>query len=326
MDTTSPHCPRCGYDLSGLAASWRDSCPVTGTCSECGHSYQWGDLYFPLRHAPEWSFEHSPKPAFALVASWWRALRPRSFWSRMQMHHTIVAARLWVLLAVMLLLMHLAAGVGMVWLEHTAGDIAVQTDSDWLRVRDVLSVLFNPYARVVANQFPPIYAAWVYVAVLTALFCPGGFVMLRQTFTKLGLRRDHVLRAAAYSLTPLPLLLLAFSLARAIGAYGSAWALGLTLRTSRSGPPDGLTRFCNSLDDVSNWIGAYQWLAMPLTLAWCGSFWWFFARRYLKLADATRSTTLLVLVAFLAALAIVTFWPGSTLARDLGMTMTGVKD
>lgn len=242
------------------------------------------------------------------------------------MHHTTVPARLWIALAATLLLMHLATGVGMAWLEHTAGDIAVQTNSDWLRVRDVFSVFVNPYARVVANQFPPVYSAWVYVAVLTALLCPAGFVMLRQTFTKLGLRRDHVLRAAAYSLAPLPLLLLVFSLARAISAYGSAWALGLTLRTTRSGPPDGLTRFCNSLDDAANRIGAYQWLAMPLALAWCSAFWWYFARRYLKLADATRSTTLLVLVSFLAALAVVTFWPGSSLARDLGMTITGFKE
>jgi hypothetical protein len=308
------------------AASWRESCPTTGTCSECGHSYHWGDLFFPLRHAPAWSFEHSPKPGLALVASWWRALRPRSFWSRLQMHHTIVVPRLWIALAVVLLLFHLATGVGMVWLEHTAGVIAAQTGSDWLRVRDPWSVFINPYARVVANQFPGVYAAWVYVAALTALFCPGAFVMLRQTFTRLGLRRDHVLRAAAYSLTPLPLLLLVFSLARAISAYGSAWALGLTLRTTRSGPPDGLTRFCHALDDVAGRIGAYQWLAMPLTLAWCGSFWWFFARHYLKLADATRSTTLLVLVSFLAALAVVTFWPGSTLARDLGTTLMGMQE
>ncbi len=326
MDTASPQCPRCGYDLSGLAASWRESCPMTGTCSECGHSYHWGDLFFPLRHAPAWSFEHSPKPAAALAASWWRALRPRSFWSRLQMHHTIVAPRLWIALAIVLLLLHLATGVGMVWLEHTAGVIAAQTGSDWLRVRDPWSVFINPYARVVANQFPGVYAAWVYVAVLTALFCPGAFVMLRQTFTRLGLRRDHVLRAAGYSLAPLPLQLLVFSLARAIGAYGSAWALGLTLRTTRSGPPDGLTRFCSALDDAAGRIGAYQWLSMPLTLAWCGSFWWFFARRYLKLADATRATTLLVLVSFLAALAVVTFWPGSTLARDLGTTLMGMQE
>ena len=85
---------------------------MTGTCSECGHSYHWGDLFFPLRHAPAWSFEHSPKPAFALAVSWWRALRPRSFWSRLRMHHPIVAPRLWIALAIVLLWLHLSTGVG----------------------------------------------------------------------------------------------------------------------------------------------------------------------------------------------------------------------
>lgn len=279
-----------------------------------------------MRHAPAWSFEHSPRPVLTFARSWWRALRPRSFWSRLQMHHAIVAPRLWIALGAMLLLMHLATGVGMAWLARTAGVIATQTSSDWLRVRDPVSALLNPYASVVANQYPPLFTAWVYAAVLTALLCPAGFVMLNQTFSRLGERRDHVLRAAAYSLAPMPLLLLVFSLARALGVYGSAWALGLTLRTTRSGPPDGLTRFCTLLDDAAIRIGQYQWLAMPLTLAWCSAFWWFFARRYLKLADATRSTTLLVLVSFLAALAVVTFWPGSSLARDLGMTIVGFKE
>ncbi len=64
---------------------------------------------------------------------------------------------------------------------------------------------------------------------------------------------------------------------------------------------------------------------MPLALAWCGSFWWFFASRYLKLPDAARATALLVLAAFLAALTIVTFWPGSSLASDLGAMLTGLR-
>jgi hypothetical protein len=242
------------------------------------------------------------------------------------MHHAMVAPRLWAALAIMLVLMHLATGAGMVWLEHTAGQVAVQSQGDWLRVRDPVSVLINPYARVFANQYPPVYSAWVYVGVLGALLCPAGFALLRQTYAKLGLRREHVLRGAAYSLVPLPLLLLVFAAARALGAYGSAWAFGLTLRTTRLGPPDGLTRLCNTLDDVAGAIGRFQWAAIPLCLAWCATYWWSFSRSYLQLPDATRATLLLVLTAFLVALAIVTFWPGSTLARDLGTALMGMQE
>lgn len=326
MPLASPHCPRCGYDLSGIVASWTESCPIEGACSECGLSFPWGEVFFPLRNAPAWSFEHAEHPAPALAWSWGRSLRPDRFWSRLRMHHAIVVPRLWVALAIMLLLMHLATGAGMAWLEHTAGRVAELSQGDWLRVRDPLSVLINPYARVFANQFPPVYTAWVYVGVLGALLCPAGFALLRQTSARLGLRREHALRGAAYSLAPLPPLLLVFAGARALRAYGSAWALGLTLRTTRSGPPDGLTRICNTLDDVASAIGRYQWAAIPLCLAWCGAYWWCFSKLYLQLPDATRTALLLVLTAFLAALAIVTFWPGSTLARDLGTAFLGMQE
>lgn len=37
-------CPRCGYDLHGIFVSWRESCPRSGNCSECGLAFDWGDL------------------------------------------------------------------------------------------------------------------------------------------------------------------------------------------------------------------------------------------------------------------------------------------
>ena len=37
-------CPLCGYDQRGVIASWTDSCPLEGTCSECGHVFQWESL------------------------------------------------------------------------------------------------------------------------------------------------------------------------------------------------------------------------------------------------------------------------------------------
>jgi len=35
-------CPHCGYDLSGGAAAWGESCPLEGVCSECGRRIRWG--------------------------------------------------------------------------------------------------------------------------------------------------------------------------------------------------------------------------------------------------------------------------------------------
>lgn len=35
-----PRCPRCGYDLSGAVATWKTSCPLEVTCSECGQRFK----------------------------------------------------------------------------------------------------------------------------------------------------------------------------------------------------------------------------------------------------------------------------------------------
>src|SRR5262245_40846239 len=46
-----PPCPRCDYDLSGQIAVWTGpdsvSCPLTGTCSECGLEFAWLDVFSP---------------------------------------------------------------------------------------------------------------------------------------------------------------------------------------------------------------------------------------------------------------------------------------
>ncbi len=37
-------CPRCDYDLRGLASTWRDRCPLASVCSECGLLVEWSEV------------------------------------------------------------------------------------------------------------------------------------------------------------------------------------------------------------------------------------------------------------------------------------------
>lgn len=60
-------CPHCGYDLSGVIAAWRDACPLSGTCSECGGAVAWPEVMQARLPAPAWSLEHAPD-----AATWWR--------------------------------------------------------------------------------------------------------------------------------------------------------------------------------------------------------------------------------------------------------------
>src|SRR5688572_13686864 len=82
--TTLP-CPRCGYDLTGIAASWKETCPLSGVCSECGLAFEWVDVYRPERNRVRGFHEHAHTFRewvwWAASTLWW-ALRPRVFWSR----------------------------------------------------------------------------------------------------------------------------------------------------------------------------------------------------------------------------------------------------
>src|SRR6185295_18404627 len=86
-----PHCPRCGYDLSGAVATWSLSCPITGVCSECGLAFDWRNILDPKNRDVPWLYEHAPR--------WWNigaALRTLAaiaisvwFWTVVRVHHRV---------------------------------------------------------------------------------------------------------------------------------------------------------------------------------------------------------------------------------------------
>ncbi len=39
MSHRPPRCPGCGYDHTGVVASWTESCPVRARCPECGREW-----------------------------------------------------------------------------------------------------------------------------------------------------------------------------------------------------------------------------------------------------------------------------------------------
>lgn len=81
-------CPRCGYDLEGIRATWRDSCPLGGVCSECGYGFEWADVLRTDRQRVSWFYEHArrwwriDKTLWTWVATLW----PVFFWRRLQPH------------------------------------------------------------------------------------------------------------------------------------------------------------------------------------------------------------------------------------------------
>ncbi|UCD76647.1 MAG: hypothetical protein JSV91_06920 [Phycisphaerales bacterium] len=133
-ESTSPvrpiRCPRCGYDQRGIVATWKDSCPLEGTCSECGLIINWSEVLQPEKYEPLWCVEFARGRARlpnAALRTYLRSFRPWRFWSQLKMASLIRWRRLTTYL--LLLLLPLAAGY--VLLQTTA---AVCTRLEWEQV------------------------------------------------------------------------------------------------------------------------------------------------------------------------------------------------
>jgi len=90
-------CPRCGYDQRGAVAAWDDSCPLVGTCAECGLEFSWPEIIWPEKHEAKWCIEFAPAGSTIAVAgvnTFLHSFQPWGFWSRIRMSNRIRWGRL----------------------------------------------------------------------------------------------------------------------------------------------------------------------------------------------------------------------------------------
>ncbi len=81
-------CPRCGYDLRGAIAAWSDSCPLDGTCAECGLAFEWAEVLHREKFSPLWCVEfvrERRKFGRACVRTFARSFWPFGFWRALKM-------------------------------------------------------------------------------------------------------------------------------------------------------------------------------------------------------------------------------------------------
>lgn len=96
-DRQSCVCPRCGYDQRGPIATWTESCPLQGTCSECGLVFNWAEVLMPEKFEPQWCVEFVPRRRsipWVCVKTYFRSFWPWGFWSRLKMSQPIRSWRL----------------------------------------------------------------------------------------------------------------------------------------------------------------------------------------------------------------------------------------
>lgn len=124
-------CPRCGYDLHGIFESWRKSCPLTGHCSECGLSFDWGDLLSMKLNIPPWCIESPVTPgihgvAWAMIRTLLMSMRPWRFWRELKMTHHPRWGRLFAypLITILLLYLFFSLSVGLGAYGHMQSALA----------------------------------------------------------------------------------------------------------------------------------------------------------------------------------------------------------
>lgn len=218
----APECPRCGYDQQGTVSSWYSdpsadnaACPLTGTCSECGLTFEWPDLLVPERTQCPGLFEHV-RGTQARFRAWWRTalwmIFPGIFWSRVKMHHVVRPGRLampliigTVVFLAERVLMALCVGTGLVSSgPRSPAAPGPLDDLNWYGLNEWHFAAVFPYFEqsgwgMQATRFGCLLAAML----ASALIWPMLLLVLPQTRARAKLRLAHVQRAFLYSLWPL---------------------------------------------------------------------------------------------------------------------------
>ncbi len=319
MPEAIPRCPRCGYDQSGVVASWTDRCPLEGVCSECGLDFSWRDVLNPAWTVPEWSFEH--------CRGWWQvgkhtrtclhAMLFWHFWRAIRMEHPLRSSRLWRHVGAMLVMSHLLFAVFASW--QAWGTTMRWAPAWWAGPgsRGMSGAPHEEAGRAAADAFLWPYwqvhflsgpLVWREHAIgrntvfllLWMAATPVGFFVLIDTFRRVRVRFVHLWRGLAYSTTVLPVCTLVLVLCR------NEWlAARLDALTAAS-----VFWWSAIRDDVARWLVA-------AAAGWHMLFWWAMVRFYLRLPHAAGVAAamlaisgllvlILMLIAFVLRVAAVT--------------------
>lgn len=207
-----PICPRCGYDLEGLIATWVESCPLQSTCSECGLEFECSRALSPHLIGPRWSYEHGFRPE---VKRWWAtslmSLLPRKMFGDLAVDHRINPRRLVRFVVVWLLAAHIATAtvsLASAYFEGTLMPVfrGAGVSLDWSFSAELLRRFAFPYFYQLSIPSGP--RSWsrvplmpLFLIVYVPTFFMSVWMLLLGTSLRMArVRKLQLLRGFAFSL------------------------------------------------------------------------------------------------------------------------------
>lgn len=326
---TEAACPRCGYDLRGTMETWRNSCPLTGICSECGLAFQWVELLNPQFQSPHWHIEYVSRWKFvplAVLATAACSLVPWFFWSKLRISHEIKWRRLAVYMLALAMIAWLmfatsnAIIMGRSWvqadqhpqmtkLSRSLGEVVLHAFFLPWSNKPILTYTYNYISQGVPKSMKSSYAAPLWLrfvmrwneAILFYLTCfivalPMTFVLLPISRRRARVRWRHIVRVFAYSLL-FPALVCMGTIINAFWAYMSA--RGYTSRL-----PLVHVELTHDLC-----LMAFVMLAL---------WWWVAIRRYLRMEEAWKIGLSVIVTSFMLATVAIYFVDEEFARRVIG--------
>jgi hypothetical protein len=279
-DEQAVMCPRCGYDLRGAIATWRESCPLAGRCGECGLGLAWGDLLSEEAEQPAWCVEFAPldRVPMAFATTLAISLVPLRFWGEIRMTYRVRPRRL-VAYAVILvvtgyaiLMAATALFVYSDWQRFGGRITSSMSVGEAMSRAMLLPFSSEPLGQVsIGSQTTPyisprsileyLWGAWdllTYGSII-AILGPISLLGLVASRRRAGVRRGHVARTFVYSL----------------GWIVVLWAIGLAIMlpyyTAWYGPVMAL------------WLPRLDYVLMVAIPGFVLVWWYAAIRRYLQM-------------------------------------------
>ncbi|MBL1218156.1 MAG: hypothetical protein D8M59_11755 [Planctomycetes bacterium] len=328
MTTPANHptlqCPRCGYDVRGITLTWQESCPLEGTCSECGLTLYWPDIFQEESLGPRWFIESAlslPKTLRRSVKTFAYSFMPWRFWSDVRMEHRVRTRALIVYLLLLLGCMYViyaSYGAAEMWrrVEYRGGTRIEQLTmagltavAPWWNGRTAWTWGGRPLTPrhlhsqnlealgewvedgcaelLICNEPAPRYLLISFLSMMAFPLCPLCSVTLAVTFKRAKVKLSHLVRITAYSCLILPV---------------------------------GIVPVCEMLRLATpwSWYGGEASLVAEAACAfmpvWLVCWWALAMGRYLKIRHAWASGLAIVLLAYLVAAGVT-----ALLLADLGI-------